>query len=198
MIYRKSQILLFKTDAQYTAEELANAKASANAEIGGYLDKALYREAEQTTIDGIIADFNSRIKSATTVDEVSGITEEAKIMLDSILTSAELKTNADANKEVLLYLNKAVAELEDTRFIGKEKKLVNNIVLPVMKAVITDGAYGSIIITPEYVKTAYDYEVGEAKKIYDSMSADIEKPAFEQKLAQLDMETQAFLKEYFL
>lgn len=193
----KAELLLLKTDAEYKAEELNNAKASAISRISSYIDKSLYREAEQLKIDGIIEENATLINSRTDVSDVESDAQNAIAALDNILTSAELKKNADENTEVLYYLDKAVKELEDTRFVGKEKDLMK-LVIPVMKTVIADGTYGSIVITPEQIKSDYPSEVAGAKGIYNSMSEDVERPVFEQKLAQLDMETQAFLREYFL
>ena len=193
----KDLISALKTDAEYYEEELSDAKAAAITEISNYLDIALYREAEQLEIETIISESISLINSRTDINDVGTDVQNTKKLLGSIMTEAELTGNAELNVEVAKYLRKAVTELEATRFVGKEKKIMN-IVLPIMKEVIADGEYGRIVITPEYVKGAYPEDIPKVRSLYDSMESDIEKPAFEQKLAQLDMETQAFLKEYFL
>ena len=193
----KDLISALKTDAGYYKEELSAAKAAAISEISNYLDIALYRDAEQLEIETIISESISLINSRTDINDVGADVQNTKILLDLIMTATELTENAGLNAEVVMYLRKAVTELEATRFVGKEKKIMN-IVLPIMKEVIANGEYGRILITPEYVKEAYPDDIPNVRTLYDSMEPDIEKPAFEQKLAQLDMETQAFLKEYFL
>lgn len=196
----KALLSALKTDADYIAEELVGAKEEAVAEISGMVNLSDYREAEVLVIEEIIAEYTALINSATAKSEIAGYVTAAESKLSAVLTDAQLTSNYEANKLVLENLNAALTQLGKIRFFGKEKTLMN-ILIPVMTEVVNDGTYGRIVITPEYVKEAYGGEEGEieqVKSIYDSMDPTVEKPGFEAKLAKIDPEVQAFLKEYFL
>lgn len=93
----KERLDALKTDAEYKAEEEAEAasileaaKVSACSELEMYKDPALYRSAEQEQISGIIAEEKEKIREAADTDTVSSLLEAAKARLDAVKTDAEL------------------------------------------------------------------------------------------------------------
>ncbi len=85
----KVELDALKTDAEYTAEELATAKETAKADIAGYKNVEDYREAEQAEIASILEEANTKIDNATDVAAVETIVSETKVTLDALKTDAE-------------------------------------------------------------------------------------------------------------
>ena len=89
----KVELDALKTDAEYTAEELAAAlaaaKEAAKADIASYKNVEEYRETEQLEIASVLEEANTRIDNATEVAEVETIVSETKATLDAIKTDAE-------------------------------------------------------------------------------------------------------------
>ncbi|MBQ8406065.1 MAG: hypothetical protein IJX09_05385, partial [Clostridia bacterium] len=85
----KSKIDALKTDAQYTAEELAQAKDSAKAELATYKSIDDYRDAEKTAITTILANATTAIDSAANKAAVETVVTEAKSALDALKTDAQ-------------------------------------------------------------------------------------------------------------
>ena len=72
------------------AEELAEAKTAAVAEVSEYKVLSDYREAEQEVIKGIVSDAVAAIEAADTVEAVNAKVTEAKAAMDEVKTAAEL------------------------------------------------------------------------------------------------------------
>ncbi|MBO5737197.1 MAG: hypothetical protein J6S04_05250 [Clostridia bacterium] len=89
----KVELDALKTDAEYTAEELAAAlavaKETAKAELATYKNVEDYRETEQLEIASILGEANTRLDNATDVAAVETIVSETKATLDTLKTDAE-------------------------------------------------------------------------------------------------------------
>ena len=95
-----------KTDAELTAEELAEAKEAAKQELAAYTDAADYREAEQLERAEILADADAAIDDCSTVAGITPIMKNAKRALDALKTDA-----AYTAEELTAYKVAAKAEL---------------------------------------------------------------------------------------
>lgn len=184
-------------------KELADAKAAAKSELSGYIaDKTVYREKELAVIDGILEKYNNLIDESVSYEGISGIVSSAKTELDGVHKKEWFDQNAEANKEVLLYLDDAYLWLcrkppyNDSKFYGKEKQFVN-IVKPVIAEVIADASAGEYVVTNEYIRAKYAADIAKAKKIYNEDMSETERARFNEKIAALNTETQSFLKEFF-
>lgn len=85
-----------KTNSQMTAEELSAAKTSAKLELSSYKNSADYRAAQQTELSTEIANGNTAIDSATTVQGVNNALAAAKTVIDAIKTNAQLTAEENA------------------------------------------------------------------------------------------------------
>ena len=89
----KVELDALKTDAEYTAEELAAAlaaaKEAAKADIASYKNVEDYRETEQLEIASVLEEANTRIDNAADVAAVETIVSETKATLDTLKTDAE-------------------------------------------------------------------------------------------------------------
>ena len=99
----KAAIDAIKTDAQMTADELADAKEAAKAELATYTDAADYREAQQAELEAAINEGSDEIDAAATIDNVTAALNSAKKAIDMIKTDAQLTAEEQlaAAKETL-------------------------------------------------------------------------------------------------
>ena len=86
-----------KTDAQFTADELAlaTAKTTAKASLSSYADKTDYRTAEQEDLATAIENGNTAIDKSTDIAGVTKSLADAKAVIDAIKTDAELTAEED-------------------------------------------------------------------------------------------------------
>lgn len=99
------------------------------------------------------------------------------------------------NSEVLEYLRKVLADISEATFVGKESEMIDYITTSI-EATIEAGEAGEKL-TDDYVMVHFDEEVSLVRDIYNGMT-DAERDAFINKIAAFDMETLAYLQEYFL
>ena len=99
------------------------------------------------------------------------------------------------NTEVLAYLKKVLNDINSATFVGKEDEMIGYIKASI-EATIAAGESGEKL-TDDYVMVHFDSEVKKVKGIYNGMSEE-ERDAFIMKIAAFDMETLAYLQEYFL
>ena len=107
----KEKIDAIKTDAELTAEELAQAKASAKTELAAYKNADNYREAQRTELNEAITEGNTAIDNAADASAVNEALAAAKTKIDAIKTDAELTTEelaqakTSAKAELAAYKN---------------------------------------------------------------------------------------------
>ncbi len=185
-------------------KELLDAKSAAKLELSDYIaDETLYREKELAVIDGILEKYNNLIDECASREDISGVVNSAKTELDGVHKKEWFDKNAEANKEVLLYLDDAYLWLcrkppydGGQKFIAKERRFVD-IVKPVIAEVIDDASTGEYAVTNECIREKYKSEISDAKKIYNEDMSDTERARFNEKIADLKSETADFLKEFF-
>ena len=95
----KAEIDKIKTDAQYTAEELAEAKTKAKEELAAYKNPAAYRDAQKTELSDAIKSGNEDIDAAEDKDAMAAALEKAKAAIDKIKTDAELAAEEEAEEK---------------------------------------------------------------------------------------------------
>ena len=99
------------------------------------------------------------------------------------------------NTEVLENLNKVLDDINSATFPGKQKEMIDYI-RTAITATIAAGEAGEKL-TDDYVMVNFGEEVSAVKGIYNGMT-EAERDAFINKIAAFDMETLAYLQEYFL
>ena len=88
-------------------KEVENAKQNAKDTISNYLDKSLYSETNQQTIDSLISSFNSLVETKDTTGAVEQLVKEFKVKLD------EVKTQKEEDAEIIVEFRKdAIDELK--------------------------------------------------------------------------------------
>lgn len=88
-------------------KEVENAKQNAKETISNYLDKSLYSETNQKTIDSLISSFNSLVETKDTTGAVEQLVKEFKVKLD------EVKTQKEEDAEIIVEFRKdAIDELK--------------------------------------------------------------------------------------
>ena len=65
-------------------DELTQTRENAYAEIDSYARSYYYTESDWTTVDGIIADYNSKIETAETIEEIYEYIQQAKNEIDAV------------------------------------------------------------------------------------------------------------------
>jgi len=86
----KETIDALKTDAEYTAEELAVAKEAAKSEIANYKDTKEYRDAQKDELAAIISEANDTIDAAADMEGIENVVTSVKASMDKVKTDAQL------------------------------------------------------------------------------------------------------------
>ena len=86
----KATVDAIKTDAQLTAEELADAKEAAKESLASYKNANDYLDAQRRDLEDAIDAGNVAIDEATDIDAVNAALENAKALIDEIKTAAEM------------------------------------------------------------------------------------------------------------
>ena len=184
------------TNGEYSVKTQAELREAAKKALSEYVDKSLYREEEQAQIDEIIARYSESIDNAGSFLEYDGILESAYSELDALHIKEWYDQNISANEEVLYYLSNANEWLTSKRFVGKERQ-ITDIIKPVVQEVLEMGSKGEILISNDYIRSAYADDIAQAKKIYNEDMSETERSRFNERLVELDTETADFLKEFF-
>lgn len=127
----KLAIDAIKTDSEMTADELANAKQTAKNALATYANAEDYREAQKTELSSAITNGNNAIDAAADITSVNTALENAKAVIDSIKTNAQLtaeeliaaktaaKTTLESYKNSADYRDAQKAELQSAIANGK-------------------------------------------------------------------------------
>ena len=119
------------TDREMTATELANAKQTAKNALAAYANAEDYREAQKTELSSAITNGNNAIDAASDITSVNTALANAKAVIDSIKTNAQLtaeelvaakvaaKTTLDSYKNAADYRDAQKAELQSAIANGK-------------------------------------------------------------------------------
>ena len=103
-----------KTDAQYKAEEIYD---DAKAAVANYKVEADYRAEEWAQIQTIIAEANTSIESAKSIEELNTIVANAQAAMDALKTKAQYETEeaaiAEAKAEIANYKAEADYRAEE-------------------------------------------------------------------------------------
>lgn len=185
-----SELDVLRTKEWYEKNEAAK-KA-----LSEYVDKSLYRVEEHAQIDEIVARYSESIDNAASFEEYDSILESAYSELDALHIKEWYDQNISANEEVLYYLSNANEWLTTSRFVGKERQ-ITDIIKPVVQEVLEMGSKGEILISNDYIRSAYADDIAQAKKIYNEDMSETERSRFNERLVELDTETADFLKEFF-
>lgn len=104
----KAAVDALKTKAEYEKEELDAYKANATLEVEGYKSLDLYREAEQTLLQGYVASAKDEISKSTTQAQVDKAVEDFKQKVDAL----KLKSTYE-QEELLAYKETKKAEIQN-------------------------------------------------------------------------------------
>lgn len=104
----KTAIDALKTKAEYEKEELDAYKANATLEVEGYKSLDLYREAEQTLLQGYLASAKDEISKSTTQAQVDKAVEDFKQKVDAL----KLKSTYE-QEELLAYKETKKTEIQN-------------------------------------------------------------------------------------
>ena len=127
----KLAIDAIKTDSEMTADELANAKQTAKNALSAYVNAENYREAQKTELSSAITNGNNAIDSASDIASVNTALTNAKAVIDTIKTNAQLtaeelivaktaaKTTLESYKNSADYRDAQKAELQSAIANGK-------------------------------------------------------------------------------
>ena len=114
----KTVIDEIKTDAEFTAEEaaqaLANAKTTAKATLETYVDANNYRPAQQAELATAIANGKTAIDNATDLAGVETALETAKAVIDTIKTDAQLKAEEETTAKPTIWTDVADGNVYST------------------------------------------------------------------------------------
>ena len=119
-------------------KEVENAKQNAKNTISSYLDKSLYSETNQKTIDSLISSFNSLVETKDTTGAVEQLVKEFKVKLD------EVKTQKEEDAEIIVEFRKdAIAELkqiiQEIDLYSKENQEKINTIITTYEALINNA-----------------------------------------------------------
>ena len=104
----KAAVDALKTKAEYEKEELDAYKANATSEVEGYKSLDLYREAEQTLLQGYVTSAKDEISKSTTQAQVDKAVEDFKKKVDAL----KLKTTYE-QEELLAYKETKKTEIQN-------------------------------------------------------------------------------------
>lgn len=104
----KSVMDNLKTDADYTAEELAAAKVVAKETVAAYKNTADYRETEAGILASIMAAADAAIENAAVITEIQPILDKVMADMDALKTDAQLTA-----EELAAAKESAIAEIEN-------------------------------------------------------------------------------------
>lgn len=104
----KAAVDALKTKAEYEKEELDAYKANATLEVERYKSLDLYREAEQTLLQGYVASAKDEISKSTTQAQVDKAVEDFKQKVDAL----KLKSTYE-QEELLAYKETKKAEIQN-------------------------------------------------------------------------------------
>ena len=206
--YSDETVYITVTDGYYSLiteneKKLSEARTAAKSELSDYItDRTAYREKESTELDSILEKYSNLIDECASYEDISDTVNNAKTELDGVHKKEWFDKNAEANKEVLFYLDDAYLWLcrespyDSRKFYAKERQFVN-IVKPVIAEVIDDASAGEYVVTNEYIREKYADEISEAKKIYNEDMSDTERARFNEEIVALKSETSEFLKNFF-
>ena len=173
----KAQMDAVKTNADYEAEALAEAKANAKAELAAYKDMNEYRAAEQAELQALIASGSDAIDGCSTIEQVNMKLNMYKNKMDAVKTDAELTAEelvvakANAIEEVVNYLDRA-------KYFDNELGIIDFIITEAQAAI--EGAVDIASVQAELaaakelldaVKTAVEITIAEVQKFYDELVA---------------------------
>ena len=119
-------------------KEVENAKQNAKNTISSYLDKSLYSETNQKTIDSLISSFNSLVETKDTTGAVEQLVKEFKVKLD------EVKTQKEEDAEIIVEFRKdAIDELkqiiQEIDLYSKENQEKINTIITTYEALINNA-----------------------------------------------------------
>lgn len=127
----KLSIDAIKTDSEMTAEQLASAKQVAKNALANYANAEDYREAQKTELSSAITNGNNAIDAASDIASVNTALTNAKAVIDSIKTNAQLtaeelvaaktaaKTTLESYKNSADYREAQKVELQNAIINGK-------------------------------------------------------------------------------
>ncbi|MBQ2891283.1 MAG: family 10 glycosylhydrolase [Bacilli bacterium] len=93
-------------------KEIETAKQNAKNTIANYLDRALYSDTNQATIESLISSFNSLVETKDTTSSINELVNEYKIKLDAV------KTIKEEEAEIIIDFRKDA--IEELKLINKD------------------------------------------------------------------------------
>ncbi len=91
----KAEVDGIKTNAEYELEERIE---RTTASIPNYKSADLYREAEQNTLAGLVAEYSSKVAAATSIEEVETLYHEFQDACDALKTATEYEAEEETSK----------------------------------------------------------------------------------------------------
>ena len=143
-----------KTDAEFTAEELAAAKTAAKTTLESYKNANDYREAQKVELQSAITNGKNAIDNATDKAGVEAALANAKSAIDAIETDAEItakeptiSTPFDSN--TLLTSARATLDVYAKDAQGNK--------LPMSKVTVTVNGEAASVNWDDHIKTSYNF-----------------------------------------
>ena len=143
-----------KTDAEFTAEELAAAKTAAKTTLESYKNANDYREAQKIELQSAITNGKNAIDNATDKAGVEAALANAKSAIDAIETDAEItakeptiSTPFDSN--TLLTSARATLDVYAKDAQGNK--------LPMSKVTVTVNGEVASVNWDDHIKTSYNF-----------------------------------------